>query len=220
MSTIPQRPNWVQVLSPSPKRLAQRLIVKHKFTSGLDIGCGSTSLLTCLRSPSFTTTGIDAFPEAVEESRRRDLHDNYIIGDFRHHDFPKHYDVIVMSHVIEHFSRHDGVRVLQRLEELAPRMIYVETPNGTLEQVARDNNPYQRHLSGWFKEDFIVRGYTVFGAGIKGLTGPEGKSTILPATATQFLNRTAQLLLLRRPELASTISAIKFIDALGNVRSL
>jgi hypothetical protein len=147
-------PKWVQTVCPSPRRLVQRLIVEQGLRSGLDIGCGSSSLLSPLRNKHFQSTALDADHETIEVCRRLNLHDYFICGEFLETDFDGQYDVVVLSHVIEHFSRELGAAVLGKVESIASRLVYVETPNGFLEQAASEGNAFQRHLSGWFPHDF------------------------------------------------------------------
>jgi hypothetical protein len=148
------------------------------------------------------------------------VHDEYVLADFRKFAVDRKFDVVVLSHVIEHFERDEGLEVLRKVESMASRVVYVETPNGFLEQTDFDGNIFQRHLSGWFAHDFQARGYTVFGAGPKWLRGPMGQSRFLPESVARAISRLSQWYFFRRPQSASTISAIKFIDQLGNVRSL
>ncbi|ASF45697.1 class I SAM-dependent methyltransferase [Methylovulum psychrotolerans] len=216
MQTYPLRSKLVQALCPAPKRYAQQLILKYELNSGLDIGCGGDSILTAVRSATFESTGIDVFPENIQNSR----HDKYILGDFRSYHFDQTFDVVVLSHVIEHFARDEAFDVLKRVEQLANRLIYIETPYGFLEQCAYKNNAFQRHLSGWFPHDFISRGYSVLGSGMRGLTGSMGKPCILPSNITRDINRSLQWFYFRRPHYASTIAAIKYIDEDGNVRGV
>lgn len=214
------RSDLVQAICPSPKRNLQRLILRLGLKTGLDIGCGSGSLLTAVRSATFRSTGIDASPECIERCRSADIHDEYICADFRTMPLDRTFDVVVLSHVIEHFTRDEGMDVLRCVEALAKHLVYVETPFGFLEQTDYDGNPFQRHLSGWFPADFRARGYTVFGSGPRGLTRPMGKPRFLPGPMVRTIGRCAQWFYFRRPERASTIAAIRYTDEYGNIRSL
>ena len=210
----------IQSLCPSPKRHLQQLITTYGLKTGLDIGCGGGSPLTSLRNTGFVSTGIDISTECIESSRQNNTHDEYICGDFRTFQFEQKYDVVVLSHVLEHFSRDEGMDVIRRIETMTNRLIYIETPHGFLEQTDFDGNPFQRHLSGWFPHDFQSRGYTVFGSGPKGLTGPMGKSLFLPDFVVQLISRWFQWYFFRRSDKAKSISAIRYIDESGNVRQL
>lgn len=218
MTSYPLRSSLVQFLCPAPKRHLQRLILDLGLRSALDVGCGGGSLLTDLRRYGLHSTGIDASMAAIEASRSANAHDDYVVGDFLSFDFDCKFDVVVLSHVIEHFPREMGETILRRLEALSGCLVYVETPNGFLEQTDFDGNPYQRHLSGWFPHDFRARGYTVYGHGVRGLTGPVGRPRFLPRTATVAIQRMCQRIVFRRPWAASTIAAIRYLDGDGNLR--
>jgi hypothetical protein len=163
---------------------------------------------------------MDISAPALEAARRMNIHDEYILADFMTFDTGRRFDVVVLSHVIEHFERDVALEVLRKVESMANNVIYIETANGFLEQLDFDGNVFQRHLSGWFPHDFQARGYTVFGAGPKWLRGPMGKSKMLPEFAARTVSRLTQWYFFRRPQAASTISAIKYVDGRGNVRSL
>ncbi len=210
----------VQFVCPAPKRYLQALILKHGLTTGLDIGCGEGSPLTSLRSGTFRSTGIDVDARSIERAQAKGQHDDYILGNFMDVSLDKLFDVVVLSHVIEHFDRDTGWRVLQRLEQLSRHLVYVETPNGFMEQTDYDGNPFQRHLSGWRSHDFAARGYTVFGSGPLWLRRPMGTPRPLPEFLCRNLPRLLQWYYFRRPHRAGTISAFRFKDVAGNLRAL
>ena len=113
----------IECVCPSPRRYVQRLVRLHGLKDGLDIGCGESSLLTPLRSQGFRSAGIDGSPEMLASARERNLHDDYILADFRTHKFDRPFDVVVLSHVIEHFTRDEGLEALRRIEGLARHLI-------------------------------------------------------------------------------------------------
>ena len=196
------------------------MIFKLGLKTGLDIGCGEGSPLTSVRGTGFKSTGIEIDAKSIELARSKGLHDNYIFGDFMSVDLQRTFDVVVLSHVIEHFDRDLGWRVLQRLEQLNAHLIYVETPNGFFEQADYDGNPYQRHLSGWFPHDLQARGYTVFGSYPKWLAVPMGQRQVLPQFLRRALGRLLQWYYFRRPTKAATIAGIRYRDRAGNLRAV
>ena len=216
-SRIPYN-SFVQMLCPSPRRHLQRLVLDHGLKTGLDIGCGETSILTSLRCDDFRSTGIDVFQGMIESAEKRNLHDEYIHGDFRKVQLDYKFDVVVLSHLIEHFTKEDGFAVLDRVEALADCLVYIETPRGFREQPALDGNEFQKHLSGWLPDDFRSRGYTVYGSGLRGLRGVAGVSRIFPEMITRLLERIFQRFVFRQPNLAGTISAILIFDKDGKRR--
>jgi SAM-dependent methyltransferase len=186
--------------------------------TGLDIGCGAGSPLTSLRGAEFQSIGIDIDEASIERAKANGLHDEYILGDFMTMNLGRTFEVVVLSHVIEHFDRDTGWRVLQRLEQLSTRVVYVETPHGFLEQTDYDGNPYQRHLSGWFPHDLEARAYTVFGSGPKWLMTPMGQPRALPARLHRAISRGLQWYYFRRPQKAGVIAGIRHRDQAGNLR--
>lgn len=212
------RSNVIQFLCPVPKRHLQELILKHGLKTGLDIGCGEGSPLTSLREFGFKSTGIDIDAASVERARAKGVHDDYIEGDFMTMKLEQAFDVVVLSHVIEHFDRDTGWRVLQRMEQISRHLVYVETPNGFLEQTDYDGNLFMRHLSGWFPHDFSSRGYAVYGSGPKWLCAPVERKRLMPSSLRRFISRLLQRHYFRRPSKAGIIAGFRFVDDAGNLR--
>jgi hypothetical protein len=141
----------------------QTVIRNNNCRTGLDIGCGRFSNLTSVR-PQIISTGIDAFAASIEDAKRYNLHDNYILSDVMQYDFNgQKFDVVIASEVIEHFDKWDGLSLIKRMEQLATKLVIITTPNGFLIQGPEFNNPWQRHKSGWFVQDFLGLGYKVHG---------------------------------------------------------
>ena len=67
----------------------------------LDVGCGYGRTLRALRAAGFPATGIEINPAIVERNRREGL-ECLLPDEFRNRRLMA--DVIVMSHVVEHFS--------------------------------------------------------------------------------------------------------------------
>jgi SAM-dependent methyltransferase len=212
--------SWIQRVSPSPRRLLQSLVVRLDLKTGLDIGCSDNSPLTPLRKFGFHSTGLDVHPSSLENAKRQHLHDQYICADVRRMPADNQFDVVVASHLIEHLPRDDGPALLAKMEQLATRLVYVETPFGFLEQPAHSENPFQRHLSGWFPLDFQSRGYSVFGLGLGRLRGVRGRPRVLPEVMVRNTERALQWLVFRHPRHAHAIAEIRYTDQHGNIRAL
>jgi hypothetical protein len=215
--------SWMQKVCPAPRRYLAQLIIRFDLKTGLDIGCGESSPLTPVRARGFRSIGIDASPERIESSRRSGAHDEYYCADIRSFalDSLPPIDVVVMSDVIEHLSREEGLELLQVAERLAKRLVYVETPLGFMEQFhCYDGDSLQQHRSGWFPWDFEGRGYTVFGSGLGWLRARHGRSRPLPETVVRWTGRLCQWLVFRRPRWGSAIAAIRYRDKLGNILSV
>jgi hypothetical protein len=77
-------------------------------------------------------------------------------------------DVAISLQNIEHLTREQGMRFLEDVEDMASKLVIIETPNGFVEQPGTNQNPFQEHLSGWSVKDFKSRGYRVLGtSGLK-----------------------------------------------------
>lgn len=61
------------------------------------------------------------------------------------------YDLVLMSEVIEHLPKEDGLRLLARI----PGHVVITTPEEFFESV--DYPPTERHISHWTREDFGSR---------------------------------------------------------------
>jgi len=158
-------------LQPSPGEFTRRLLADPEVKSVLDIGCGKHSYVSPFR-PRIRTVGLDAFEGAIETSKKRGLHDDYIHANIIESSAEtiidksggKKFDLVALFDVIEHLPKKLGWELLEKCEQLTNRYIILQTPNGFLEQGPEDENIYQRHLSGWFAWEFESLGYKVAGS--------------------------------------------------------
>jgi SAM-dependent methyltransferase len=72
----------------------------------LDIGCGGGSLAYDIASKARKVVGIDIVPANIEKAKRKYQRDNitYIVGDATKDLGKEHFDVIVLSNVLEHIE--------------------------------------------------------------------------------------------------------------------
>jgi len=63
------------------------------------------------------------------------------------------YDLLVMSDVLEHFTREQGEGVLRQCRRVS-RNVLVSVPRNVAAQGAAFGNEHERHLSSWKEEDF------------------------------------------------------------------
>jgi methyltransferase family protein len=175
----------------------------------LDVGCGRSSVLSEL-PPVKRSVGLEAHLPALEESRRKGLHHEYVQGDARTADFPDGaFDAVLMMDLIEHLDRDEGNALLDRAERIANAKVIVFTPNGFIPQEEYDDNPLQVHRSGWSVDDFHARGYAVYGLfGLKELRG-ERSVARRPHLVTKPLLSLSAPVVLRRPRHAFQLLAVR-----------
>jgi hypothetical protein len=168
---------------------------------------------------------VDASAQALSRARELNAFDEYVQTDVlewlrEQVTSGTHYDAIVASHLIEHLPRERGEHFLRLVELLNPRLVYIETPRGFVEPAYLKEPRLHAHLSGWFPWDFEARGYTVFGMGLAGLRGGADLLWCRCEFITRSLERGLQWMCYRRPYLAATIAAIRYIDHAGLLRRL
>lgn len=127
--------------------------------SVLDLGCGPSSPLQYCENINYSV-GVETFKSYLDELKKRKIHTEYIEKRVEEVDFPqKHFDAVIMIEVLEHLPEKNGYAMLEKAEKWAKKKIIVSTPNGYLPQKALDNNPFQKHLSGWSIETMKRRGF-------------------------------------------------------------
>lgn len=133
----------------------------------LDLGCGVQSPVPVAARGK--AIGVELFERSLQRARAAATHDAFVQADITNVQFaPRCVDAVAMVEVLEHLTKGDGFGLLQRAETWARRRVVITTPNGFVPQVAIEGNPHQAHLSGWFVDELVARGYRAFGlAGVK-----------------------------------------------------
>jgi 2-polyprenyl-3-methyl-5-hydroxy-6-metoxy-1,4-benzoquinol methylase len=173
---------------PSAADYTAMLLETSEVSTALDVGCGVKSPLTAFR-PRIRTVGVDAHPPAVEAARLANVHDAYVTADILKDGLEaavaancgENFDLVTLYDVIEHLPKRRGCEIVELCEQISNKYILIQTPNGFVEQGPEYGNEFQRHRSGWFPQDLVGLGYTVYGTtGTKYLVGYAGshKSTV------------------------------------------
>jgi len=177
----------------------------------LDIGCGGTSPVRLLSNHHLV--GLDGYEPALEQARRHQTHDEYVLGDVK--DIgeifsERRFDACVALDVIEHLQKEDGWRLLETMERLATQRVVVFTPNGFVPQHSKAGD-LQEHLSGWTAEDMGSRGYRVLGMyGPKSLRGEYHEVRYRPKVFWVIVTLLAHFVYTRRhPEKSAAIFCVK-----------
>lgn len=96
--------------------------------------------------------GIEAFPEYVRDGQRFFYDDIYIGSVLEILPDLASYDLILLIDVLEHFSREDGMKLLDLCSQKAKHVI-VSTPLDIGVQGAVFGNEYERHRYQWRRAD-------------------------------------------------------------------
>jgi len=164
------RLTWIQIVA---KELSD-------CDSVLDLGCGPNSPLQFCKVPY--SLGVDIFDTYLEESWKKGLHSEYMTADLREVSFkPRSFDAVLCSEVLEHMTKEDGYKLLDRMDSWARKKVIITTPNGYIYQEGYDDNPFQSHTSGWTVSDLRHAGFKTRGMNSwKFLRGPKGVMKLRP----------------------------------------
>ena len=183
----------------------------------LDVGCGTNSPIQYF-SHRLHATGIDLSENAIEASRKKGIHKEYLLVNALELDAvfqPKSFDCVIATDLIEHLEKPDGYRLLDSLERIARKKVIIYTPNGFLKQVPEEvaKNKYQEHRSGWTPEEFVSRGYGVVGIhGLRSLRGETVNLRFKPWFFWQIISILSRPYVLHRPQKALEILCTKNIQ--------
>ncbi len=134
----------------------------------LDLGCGPSSPIQYCKGIK-RSIGVEAFTPYLQESKKKEIHTEYINKKIEEVDFPSNsFDAVIMIEVLEHLTEQNGKEILKKAETWAKKKVIITSPNGFISQKEMDNNPLQRHLSGWDFNKMKSLGYKSHGlAGFK-----------------------------------------------------
>lgn len=123
-------------------------------------GCGVRNWLDLGIQFQTRLTGIEAFPHYRNPAW--DLYDRVIIGDAtKIIDTLEDFDLIIMTDVIEHFEKDDGIIFLEKLKLKCLKGVIISTPGIWIEQGDAYGNSYERHRSLWTPADFTALGFGI-----------------------------------------------------------
>jgi SAM-dependent methyltransferase len=187
-----------------------------KCVSLLDIGCGSSSPIKYF-SKKLYCVGVDSFEPSIEKSKRERIHNDYYkidVLDIDKEFKPNSFDCVVALDLIEHLTKEDGNKLIDKMEVIAKEKVVIFTPNGLLPQGEWDNNPWQVHKSGWSTEEMRKRGYDVIGInGWKPLRGEYTAVRFWPKYLWLIISDVTQFFVKNRPEKACQLLCYKCKEA-------
>lgn len=152
------RPNFtIQVI---------RKIIPDGCQSLLDIGCGTNSEVRHLKNHPMKKIGLEIFPAAIEESKKKKIHDEYVCGDAKEMDrlFPfKSIDCVISMDMVEHLEKKEALELIKKMENVAKKIMIIQTTSGFWPQREVDGNSFQIHRCGFSATEFRSMGYKVLG---------------------------------------------------------
>jgi 2-polyprenyl-3-methyl-5-hydroxy-6-metoxy-1,4-benzoquinol methylase len=175
----------------------------------LDLGCGYHSPIQRFNIPF--SVGVELFEPYLRESKRKTIHSQYIKADVRKLEFkPKSFDAVIALELLEHLTKQEGAKLINKMEKWAREKVIITTPNGYLWQNGYDSNPLQEHKSGWSIEELRDLGFKVRGIdGWKRLKGYIGSIRYKPAFLWGRVSDLSQRITYYYPKLAFRLFAIK-----------
>ncbi|MGD9131074.1 MAG: class I SAM-dependent methyltransferase [Candidatus Bathyarchaeota archaeon] len=181
----------------------------------LDMGCGNRSRIShfgifC----KVFSVGIDLYRPYLIESKKKELHHEYVLMDIRKLGIqPRSFDYVVAFEILEHLIKRDGVTLINEIERIARKCVIVSVPNGFLHQKAYDGNPLQAHRSAWTESEFQHFGYRIHGSGglklLKRRRGKQASSCFLTWIFSNILSILTQFVVYYRPDLACDLTCVK-----------
>lgn len=115
----------------------------HSGDTVLDIGCGNGFVATQIAKKAKLVTGIDTDRHNIALARKRSAtNTEFFLGDATIYRFRQHYNVVVLSNVLEHIQ--NRVPFLQKIQPLAKTFL-IRVP-----MVDRDWLPLYRKKLGMF----------------------------------------------------------------------
>jgi ubiquinone/menaquinone biosynthesis C-methylase UbiE len=178
----------------------------------LDTGCGYSSTLKAVSNGSYRV-GIDFYRPYIVKSRQSSIHNDYILGDVRALPLKdRSFDCAIAVEVLEHLDKDEGLKMLKEMERVASKIV-LTTPNGFLPTYAGSNdNPDEKHLSGWSARELAGLGFRVYGVNGWKLLWEirEGRASLRrPGILFALLAGITELLIYRCPTLAFTLLCAK-----------
>ncbi len=147
--------------------------------SVLDLGCGPDSPLQFCKNVKYSV-GVEVFKPYLLKSKKKNIHKKYMRKKIEEIEFPeKRFDAVILLEVLEHLTERQSKIILKKAEKWAKKKVIISSPNGFVPQKEVDDNPFQKHLSGWDYQKMKRNGYCCHGlAGLKILRQEVQNSTM------------------------------------------
>ena len=128
----------------------------------LDVGSGFGFwgwILRAHRQGNPHITGIEINEERLQRCSEVGMYDQLLKIDVRDWLPLEEYDLIIVSHIIEHLSKSEGKILINKMKVACKGMLIVTCPEGdTRSPLSENDPPDDEHISVWKKDDFMKMG--------------------------------------------------------------
>lgn len=187
----------------------------RSMTSVVDLGCGADSPLKDVDGELYKV-GVELFEPALEESKSKGIHDEYVLSDVLQlkEKFDENvFDAAIAIDLLEHLTPEEGRKLISEMEYLARKKIVLFTPNGFVPQEPYNGNPFQTHKSGWSVAELRSLGFEVVGInGWRPLRG-ERAQFVGPSHMTRLMSYISQRFVSNNPNHAFQLFCYKELDS-------
>jgi ubiquinone/menaquinone biosynthesis C-methylase UbiE len=139
-------------------------IADKSALSVLDLGCGlgNPARLLVQKIKVNYLEGVDVFPGYLKKSKELGIYNKLVRNKVENINYPsKSFDIVLASQVVEHLTKPDALRLIQKMEKIAKRQVIIVTPIGECYHPDVDHNKYQLHKSNFVPNDFTKMGYKI-----------------------------------------------------------
>lgn len=96
--------------------------------------------------------GVELNPKRAEHTKRFGLYDEVHVLDVTKEIPEGTYELIIVSHLVEHLLKEDAITLLRKLEEICTGLIVIACPSG--DTTTGKAKSLGSHISAWYEKDF------------------------------------------------------------------
>lgn len=158
--------NFLQKKKPNYLSIKIKKIIFPDCKTLLDVGCGDNSIVQFFKNKLKKSTGIDIYKASVKKSIQKSIHQKYIIGDILNlnkYFKNKSFDCVLCIDVLEHLKKNEALNLIKKMENIAKKVVVIQTTNGFVKQGVFKGNKYQIHQCSFESGELKKMGYKVIG---------------------------------------------------------
>jgi hypothetical protein len=198
-----------------------RKIIGNDIRTVVDLGCSDGGFMRILsKGEGWEIIGVELFKPVADFARRSGVYKKVFNSDVR--KLPKvvsegKFDLIFCSQVLEHLGKKDGIKAIKNWEKIGTRRLVITTTVGFMKYLPiekrEENNPWQKHISGWRPGELERMGFKVRGQGLRIVYGEDGLAKRFPVAIPilAIVSYLASPMLYFFPEYAAYMIAYKKI---------